>query len=126
MQQAVHLSPLWEAVNEATILKTALEKEGVTAFLSRVPERPASLANESEVARAIDTCELVVIMGTLTYGKDTGAGFSTHEELTFACEEKKPLFLVKMCERFEEEQTRALLSKAAIRVSQWRKLPARR
>ena len=40
-----------EAMNEATILKTALEKEGVTAFLSRVPERPATLAMESSLVR---------------------------------------------------------------------------
>ena len=56
---------------------------------------------------------MVVIMGTLTYGEDISTGFSTYEELTFLCEEKKPFFLVKMCKHFGEEKTRVLLPSAA-------------
>jgi hypothetical protein len=44
-------------------------------------------------------------MGTRSYGKDTGAGFSTFEELRFIHGQKKPFFLVKMCDRFEEPET---------------------
>jgi hypothetical protein len=43
-------------------------------------------------------------MGTKTYGKDTGAGFSTYEELSYF-HKRKPFFLVKMCEIFEEAET---------------------
>jgi hypothetical protein len=43
-------------------------------------------------------------MGTKTYGKNTGVGFSTFEELRFI-HTKKPFFLIKMCEMFEEPET---------------------
>jgi hypothetical protein len=45
-------------------------------------------------------------MGTKTYGRDTGAGFCTLQELRFIINERKPFFLIKMCDRFEEAETR--------------------
>jgi hypothetical protein len=57
-------------------------------------------------------------MGTRTYGKDTGAGFSTFEELRFIKNEPKPFFLVKMCERFEEAETRFRLD-PSVAYFQW-------
>jgi hypothetical protein len=95
-----------EAMKEAKVLKAALEARGISAFLCAVPEGD-SIA--SAVADAIDACRLVVVMGTQTYGKDTGIGFSTFQELQFIIDEKKPMFLVKMCERFELSLTRLRL-----------------
>jgi hypothetical protein len=57
-----------------------------------------------EISHALHSCQLVVVMGTKTYGKDTGVGFSTYEELSYF-HKKKPFFLVKMCENFEEPET---------------------
>ena len=56
---------------------------------------------------------------TLNYGEDISTGFSTYEELTFICEEKKPMFLIKMCERFEDDKTRVLLTRKAVACVSW-------
>jgi hypothetical protein len=54
------------------------------------------------VVSALHGCKLVVIMGTESYGRDTGCPFCTKQELTFILNEKKPFFLVKMCDTFQE------------------------
>jgi hypothetical protein len=54
------------------------------------------------------------------YGKHTGVG--VFEELRFINHERKPLFLIKMCERFEEPETRFRLDCS---VSYCRWLPGR-
>ena len=48
-------------------------------------------------------------MGTLTYGYDTGAGFSTFEEMRFILT-RKPYFLIKMCSDFQDAETQLRLS----------------
>jgi hypothetical protein len=91
-----------EAGNEATTLKLALEEKGISTFLCAV-HPGGDIARE--IVNALHNCQLAIIMGTRTYGKDTGAGFSTFEELRFIHGQKKPFFLVKMCDRFEEPET---------------------
>mmetsp|Transcript_15281 Transcript_15281/g.23011 ORF Transcript_15281/g.23011 Transcript_15281/m.23011 type:complete len:1048 (-) Transcript_15281:291-3434(-) len=61
-----------------------------------------------EVATTLDAAKLVLIFGTETYGKGT-VSFSTKEELQFVMDEKKPFFLLKMCDRFAESRTRLSL-----------------
>jgi hypothetical protein len=100
-----------EAMKEATILKAALEAQGVPTFLCDVPDGD-DIAKT--VIRALAGCKMVVILGTATYGRDTGVGFSTFEELRFIYDEKKDIFLVKMCGRFEEVQTRFWIPKATM------------
>jgi WD40 repeat protein len=90
-----------EAGNEATLLKNALESKGISTFLCAV-HPGGDIARE--IVNALHGCHLAIIMGTKTYGKDTGAGFSTFEELRFI-HKKKPFFLVKMCDAFEEPET---------------------
>jgi hypothetical protein len=51
-------------------------------------------------------------MGSPTYGKNTGAGFSTFEELQYISDENIPFFLVKMCDHFDVDFTRFLLPKS--------------
>jgi hypothetical protein len=75
-----------EGGNEGTALKTALEARGITTFLCAVP-CGGDIA--PEVVNALHDCKLVIIMGTKTYGKDTGAGFSTFEELRFIHKRKQ-------------------------------------
>jgi hypothetical protein len=91
-----------EAFKEAEALKTALEARGISTFLCAVhPGGDIAL----EIVNALRNCQLAIIMGTKTYGKDTGIGYSTFEELRFIHGQKKPFFLVKMCEKFEEPET---------------------
>jgi WD40 repeat protein len=92
-----------EAINEATALKTALEAKGISTFLCAV-EPGGDIC--TEIVNALHDCQLAIIMGTKTYGKNTRAGYSTFEELRFIIDELKPFFLVKMCGKFEERETR--------------------
>ena len=62
-----------------------------------------------EIVTNIAKAEMVVILGTKTYGVDTGAAFSTFQELEFIVNERKPMFLVKMCDRFETAHARFYL-----------------
>eukprot|EP01038_Epipyxis_sp_PR26KG_P012443 gene12443-16689_t len=103
-----------EAELEATALKIALEDKGISTFLCSV-QPGGDIARE--IISALDGCKLAIIMGTRTYGKDTGNGFSTFEELRFIKKEK-PYFLVKMCEMFEEPETRFRLDDS-ISYYQW-------
>eukprot|EP00730_Choanoeca_flexa_P006681 TRINITY_DN12203_c2_g4_i14.p1 TRINITY_DN12203_c2_g4~~TRINITY_DN12203_c2_g4_i14.p1 ORF type:complete len:269 (+),score=69.00 TRINITY_DN12203_c2_g4_i14:111-809(+) len=97
-----------EALPAAEALKAKLEAKGVSVFLCAV----AAGGNlYREIASNIDACRLVVILGTKTYGKDTGIGFCTANELEFIISENKEIFLVKMCDRFDEPTTRMTLGR---------------
>ncbi len=88
-----------ESKPQATLLKHKLEQAGVSTFLCDVPEGQ-NIAKV--VMKAIDQCELVVIFGTSTYGKETDCSFSTAQELRYIVDHEKPFFLIKMCEMFLE------------------------
>lgn len=104
-----------EAGNEAGALKHALEERGISTFLWKDLPGEEGLP---EIINAMSCCQLTVIMGSKKYGKNTNAGFSTSEELRFIQDEKKPFFLVKMCEIFEENETRFRLNDS-ISFLQW-------
>ena len=95
-----------EAIAEARLLKVALEAHGVDVCIIDNPPGMSILAN---IADAMDRADLVVIMGSATYGRKTASPFSTHQELRFVMDEPKPFLLVKMCDRFREVETRFLL-----------------
>lgn len=92
-----------EAKTEAFALKAALKSCNISCFVCEVFEGE-DIA--SAIIQALCGCKLVLILGTESYGHNTGAGFSSFEELRFIFNEKKPFFLVKMCERFSEPETR--------------------
>lgn len=92
-----------EALEEATALKKLLADRGLSVFLCAVPEGE-SIADA--IIAALDTCKLVVILATRTYGAKTASTFSTYEELNYIVEQRKPYFLVKMCEQYAEARTR--------------------
>ncbi|EGD79791.1 hypothetical protein PTSG_10776 [Salpingoeca rosetta] len=92
-----------EAMEESEALKKALDERGVPTFLCSVA---AGDSIADAVIEAIDECELVVIMGTHTYGEKLGSKFSSCKELEFIMDEEKPFFLVKMCDRFKHAKTR--------------------
>lgn len=92
-----------EAKTHGLALQQALERLGLTVFLCNV-EPGGDIA--AAVIAALTTCKLAVILGTETYGKNTGVGYSTVEELRYIIQEKKPFFLVKMCDQFTEPEAR--------------------
>jgi len=71
-------------------------KHNINAVIINVPEGE-DIANQ--VAQKLDKARLVLIFGCETYGQGT-VSFSTKEELRFILSEKKPFFLIKMCDRF--------------------------
>lgn len=87
-----------EALPAGQALKIELQSRGLSVFLCSV-QAGGDLIDE--IVDNIVRSRLVVILGTKTYGKNTGVGFCTADELKFIISEDKPIFLVKMCERFE-------------------------
>ena len=53
----------------------------------------------SEISNKITDCDLAVIMGTLTYGKHTSSICSTYREMKHIMHERKPVVVLKMCDR---------------------------
>lgn len=98
-----------EAMKEAEQLKQELERNGVSTFLCSV--KPGG-SIPVEIATNIRDAELVVILGTRTYGVNTGAGFSTFEELQYIKTKNKPFYLIKMCDCFEDALADFFLSNA--------------
>jgi hypothetical protein len=90
------------------VQKILREKHNLNAVIVCTPQGEDIAA---QVATLLDAAKMVIIFGTETYGKGT-VNFSTKEELQFIMDEKKPFFLIKMCERFAESRTRLVLSKA--------------
>lgn len=108
-----------EAMQEATALKQSLEARGICTFLCN--ETPgADLL--SAISSAIDKCRLAVMLASKTYGRATNELFDTRTELSFIISEKKPFYLIKMCERWEEATTRMVLG-ATTMYTTW--LPGR-
>ena len=92
-----------EARPAGNALQAALEAKNMSVFLCDVAPGE-NLA--SAVVNALTHCKLAVILGTKTYGQKTSSPFSTCEELQYIVDERKPYFLVKMCEAFEEAHAR--------------------
>jgi hypothetical protein len=112
-----------EAQKEAEDLKSALEARGISTFLGDV-HPGGDIARL--VVNALNECKLAIIMGSRTYGKVTGVGFSTFQELRFIVDKRKPFFLVKMCDTFEETETGFYLG-SSVSYFQWtpgRRLPS--
>ena len=79
----------------------------MSSFLCAVPEGD-DIA--SKVISALTKCEMVIIMGSKTYGMETKSRYSTFQELRFIDDERKAFFLVKMCDKFEIPETRFRLN----------------
>jgi hypothetical protein len=93
-----------EASKEAHLIQDALKEYKINAVIIDDVENGDDICGQ--VAELLDAAKMVIIFGTETYGKGTEASFSTKEELQFIMAEKKPFFLLKMCERFLESRTR--------------------
>jgi hypothetical protein len=97
---------LGEDDGTAIKLKEALEAVGISCFLCD-PLVGDNLAGM--IAAALDACELFVVLGTESYGEQGDTRFSTREELQFAVDHDKPIFLIKRCDEFADPLTRLYL-----------------
>lgn len=89
-----------EAHAQALAIQAALAAKRIKAFVCSAQEgdRIGHLIYPQLIA-----CELFVVMGTRTYGQQTGLPFCTDDELRYTMEAKRStLFLVKMCPAFFE------------------------
>ena len=92
-----------ESHAEALSLKEGLERRGYTVFLSDFkPGEKLFVA----IAEAANECALAVLLATSTYGRATNDRFDTSKELGFIIDSKKPFFLIKMCNQYEEATAR--------------------
>jgi hypothetical protein len=78
----------------AVKLQDALEAAGISCFLCD-PLAGDDLA--TDIAHAVDACELFVVLGTKHYGEQGDSRFSTRQELQLAIDRRKPIFLIKRC-----------------------------
>jgi hypothetical protein len=88
------------------MLRDALEAVGVSAW---VPDSFFGGNLVEEVVAAVDECELVIVFGTDSFGTTTDSILSSRDDLQFALQSRKPIFLIKMCDEFTEPWTRAAL-----------------
>lgn len=96
-----------EAKTVAANLKSALDQRSVTGIV--IDANPGDSSILDTVVRAIDESVLFVVLGTRTYGRKTASLSATRQEMVYALESRKPLFIVKMCDEYEEHVTRFLL-----------------
>lgn len=91
-----------EALEEALALKQCLDDNGIPTFVCALLPGANLLQT---IASELEHCELVVVMGTSTYGFKTDSHFCTYQELQYIMTQRKPFFLVKMCDRFNVPST---------------------
>jgi hypothetical protein len=100
-----------DALSAAEILKNALTARGIASFASHIDSTGSNIAED--IVTALVGCELFVVLGTKSYGEKTDIAFSTYHELEFACDERRPMFLIKMFEgEFIEPMTRFRLPRS--------------
>lgn len=96
---------------EARVLFAALEAAGV--YL-KIVDMKAGQDIDKEVYESIEHCDTFFVLGTKTYGEDTGNSACTYNELKFAQGKHKRIILLRMIpwdEDFEELQARVLFNR---------------
>jgi WD40 repeat protein len=111
-----------EASEEADALNQALAIGGVPVLLCA---EEAGGDVEEEISSSVAGAPLVIVMGTKKYGQETASNFSTYHQLRFLVKKKKPIFLIKMCDDFEEPCARLQLPVSSTNF-RWTPDPANR
>jgi hypothetical protein len=108
-----------EAFEEASALQQGLLSAGIPSFYCAV-----SLGEglSDEVLGSISRAPLVIVLGTQTYGQ-RASRLSTCQALRFVLERHKPIFLVKLCQNFDEPFAEFNLPMTIARFP-WIQLPA--
>jgi len=99
-----------EAVDASVALQRQLQEKGLTVFVGNSAEG---------IMHALNACKLTVVMGTASYGMETGAQFGTCQELRYIVSKHKPFFLVKMCHAFVASSTARVLSNTSMQSFFW-------
>jgi hypothetical protein len=109
---------LEESENEAKELKAMIERTrpGVRCFLSG--RNPNGTMLPIIISTALCNAKMAIIMGSKTYGRRTTNVCSTFQEMHHILSENKPMFLLKMCEEWEEYQTRLMMG-SIHKFSRW-------
>jgi hypothetical protein len=99
-----------ESMDEAEKLKAMIERTrpDVKCFLSGGGRNPNGTNIGIAIPTALKNAKMAIIMGSETYGKKTASNCSTFEEMDYILR-KKPMFLLKMCEEWEEPQTDVMM-----------------
>jgi hypothetical protein len=103
-------------MKEANLLQAELAKRNVNAVIINV-ESGKNI--REEVIEKLDQSKLAVLFATADYGAKGTVKFTTREELGFILQENKPFFLIKMCDRYDDPNTRFRLPDAIKHVD-WR------
>jgi len=98
-----------ESMDEAVNLQAMIESTRPDVKCFRSGDNPNGADLGIIIPTALANAKMAIIMGSKTYGKKTESNFSTFEEMQFILSENKPLFLLKMCEEWEEPQTRVMI-----------------
>jgi hypothetical protein len=73
----------------------------------RNPDFLCAVHEGENIALAENLVEAELVVSSMkSYGLTTESSYSTHQELQFIMEEKKPFFLIKMCDRYEHALVR--------------------
>jgi len=99
-----------ESTNETRILQKELEGQGLSVFVSEALIPGSNM--QKNIADSLMMCKLVVLMASATYGRDTGGLYSTCQELNFVMTNRKPFYLIKMCDVWEESHVQLILGGA--------------
>ena len=90
-----------ESLPEARVLANKLASVGVQSFLSQ-DDLQKGVDWRIDIARALDACTIFIALGSETYGSVGTSSQGTWEELIFAKDKGKFLYVIKMCTKFKE------------------------
>ena len=90
-------------------------RPGVRCFLSG--SNPNGTMLPIIISTALCNAKMAIIMGSKTYGRRTTNVCSTFQEMDYILRKEKPMFLLKMCEEWEEDQTEVMMG--SIKFRRW-------
>ncbi|EGD73400.1 hypothetical protein PTSG_05095 [Salpingoeca rosetta] len=108
-----------EAADEAHALRCGLLEYSPTSSVTLSPTRRNDPAAAARARDAIHSADLIIILGTTSFGTKTDAVFNTYEELQLIFKSKKSVVLLQMCPEFSFPATRCVFSLMPVRTLIW-------
>mmetsp|Transcript_24558 Transcript_24558/g.49898 ORF Transcript_24558/g.49898 Transcript_24558/m.49898 type:complete len:115 (+) Transcript_24558:228-572(+) len=81
----------------------------ITAFLDPTEGSGGGGNVWGSIVDNIQHCKVAVVLCTATYGRETNHFYDTRGELAQLVRRRKPMVLVKMCDRFDKEYAASAL-----------------